>query len=282
MSLNIVHTSVDHAGVDLIYLRDRDLGGIHVRGLVRLLSQYAKSSINPSTVHNAIKALQGVQEISVFEAEILTEGGLQGVQWILEDDLIEVLDYLRDSKKTSEKTKKAAKALTKSLAKAGFKLYAMLHVAPDVLQEKVKALDPRHNPTVAKLLMGVVEEARPWQEMFDAEWRAEAMRITGWQWQWRCMSQFINETIWCQLPDGFKELIDQVNPYDKETGCRENKIHQHLDPDLRAIVEKHVETVKVLMQVSYDRQNFWNIFEAKFGKSFQPSLWMSLGYQDAT
>lgn len=281
MSENIVHTTVDHAGVNLIYLRDKELAGIHVRGLTRLLNKYSKTEISNQTVSNAISALEGVSLINPFGAEILTEGGMQGVKFIFETDLPKVLRKLAQSKRTSDQTKDAAWELLEQLAAAGFKLYAMLHVAPDVLQEKVRALDPRHNPTVAKLLMGVVEDARPWQEMFDAEWRAEAMRITGWQWQWRCMSQFINETVWCQLPDGFKELIDQVNPYDKETGCRENKIHQHLDPDLRAIVEKHVETVKVLMQVSYDRQNFWNIFEAKFGKSFQPSLWMSLGYQDA-
>lgn len=101
---------------------------MHVRGIAKLLECEAR------TVSNQI---EGCVEISVLEAETVTEGGLQGVYLVLGEDLATLLEQIIFSS-VAEPTRRMASALLKKLAAAGFKLAVMLELAPQKLLEDVK------------------------------------------------------------------------------------------------------------------------------------------------
>jgi anti-sigma28 factor (negative regulator of flagellin synthesis) len=122
----IVPTQTSVFGVELIYLEDQDVAGIHIRGLARLLD------CNPWSVHQAKK---NVSLDHVREVEMQTARGMQEVSFILEEGVIQILESIMDGKYKRE-TKSAAKTLYRRYARAGFKLYTMLQVAPKKLKQK--------------------------------------------------------------------------------------------------------------------------------------------------
>ncbi len=124
-SLQTTETNVP--GVELIYLEDQDVAGIHIRGLARLLG------CDQKTVQ---RLTEGVTPQRLLNVEIQTGGGFQGVTFVLEDGVVEILEKLIDGKHKKE-TKDSARALYRQFARAGFKLYTMLKVAPDRLKVKI-------------------------------------------------------------------------------------------------------------------------------------------------
>lgn len=127
MSELILSTKDCEADLGLIYLEDRDVAGIHYRGLARLLG------CDQKTVANAAK---GVNPKYIESIEIQTGGGIQGVNFILEPGVVEALRIIRRSKRIKQETIDAAEDLYDRFAEAGFKLYAMLQVAPSTLKRK--------------------------------------------------------------------------------------------------------------------------------------------------
>jgi hypothetical protein len=128
MGHNIVPTQTNLPGVELIYLNDRDVAGIHYRGLARLLDCDVK------TVSNAAET---VNLEDIIELEIQTTQGLRTVKFLLESGVIQVLKKIRRSNRIKKETCENAEDLYDRFATAGFKLYAMLKVAPEALKEKV-------------------------------------------------------------------------------------------------------------------------------------------------
>ena len=119
---NIVRTQVSDR-VDLIYLSDLGKAGIHIRGLASMLN------CAPMVISRSI---EGVSQDNILELEMQTAGGLQGVTFILERGVVQVLKSIRRSN-CAQATKDAAEELYDRFAEAGFKLYAMLEVAPEAL-----------------------------------------------------------------------------------------------------------------------------------------------------
>lgn len=128
MAENIVPTQTSVPGVELIYLKDQDVAGIHGRGLAKLLG------CPPMTIQRLV---EGVTFEHLLEVEIQTGGGIQGVTFILESGVIQILKAIRRSGRIKQTTKDAAEDLYDRFAVAGFKLYTMLKVAPEALKEKV-------------------------------------------------------------------------------------------------------------------------------------------------
>lgn len=106
--------------INLIYLEDQGIAGIHIRGLAKLLN------CNPKTIQ---RLATGVAFDHIFEAQIQTEGGLQSVTFILEEGVIQILEAIQDGRHKKE-TKLAARDLYRRFARAGFKLYVMLQTNP--------------------------------------------------------------------------------------------------------------------------------------------------------
>lgn len=124
MNNSIVETSRYLEDIGLIYIPGIDKTGIHIAGLSRLLN------CHPQTIKNLLESRQVNQ---VLEAETQTATGLKTIKFILEDGVIEVLEAITLAPKVKIETKQQAMALYRKLALAGFKLYAMMQVAPERL-----------------------------------------------------------------------------------------------------------------------------------------------------
>lgn len=123
----------------------------------------------------------------------------------------------------------------------------------------------------------ILDEPRAWKEHFDSKWIAEAERLTRWDWNWRCMSGFLNATVYGYFPKAMLDKLNEVNPLDSD-GRRPSKQHQHFrqDADEKALV-KHIEIVFTLMQVSASLNEFWRLMTAKFSGVIQLNLDLKVG-----
>jgi hypothetical protein len=108
----------------LIYLEDIKQVGIHTRGLARLLD------CNPKTVQSLLESLGDNQ---ILEAALQTTTGEKTVTFILERAVIAVLKSAALSTKIKPETRQNALDLFERFALAGFKLIAMMKVAPEKL-----------------------------------------------------------------------------------------------------------------------------------------------------
>jgi hypothetical protein len=116
-------------GIVLYWCEELQREGISQRGLSRLLE------CNPATIKNFF---QGVNQVSIFEAEIITEGGIQGATLVDGEGVADLLLELVGSRAKLE-TRNLAKAISKRLAAAGFKLAVMLELAPQQLADQAQA-----------------------------------------------------------------------------------------------------------------------------------------------
>jgi hypothetical protein len=112
-------------GIDLYWIEESGIAGIHVRGIAKLLE------CNPKTVASAIEANQ---QIAPLEAEVLTKQGLRTVTLVTEADLAKILRCIAKSKAKIETRDRADDVLDRLIA-AGFKLAVMLELAPAKLVE---------------------------------------------------------------------------------------------------------------------------------------------------
>ena len=124
---NLQHTTTND-GLGLIYLKDSGVAGINLNGLARMLG------CEVTTVRNACN--QECSKEDTIEVQMPTTSGIQWVYFILESGVMKTLKTIRTGKFKTE-TKLAAEDLYDRFAMAGFKLYAMLKVAPEVLQSMI-------------------------------------------------------------------------------------------------------------------------------------------------
>lgn len=117
-------------GIVLYWVEELGIAGIHVRGIAQLLE------CNPKTIASVLAELQAVTQITPFEAEIITSGGIQAVTLVTESDLPRVLRKIERSK-AKEETRDRAGDVRDRLAAAGFKLLVMLELAPQQLKAQV-------------------------------------------------------------------------------------------------------------------------------------------------
>ncbi len=108
----------------LIYLEDIKQIGIHISGLARLLE------CNAQTVQNLLENLKDNQ---VLEAVLQTTTGEKTVNFILEKAVIDVLEAAVMSTRVKPETRQNAMNLYRGFALAGFKLIAMMKIAPEKL-----------------------------------------------------------------------------------------------------------------------------------------------------
>lgn len=106
---------------------------------------------------------------------------------------------------------------------------------------------------------------------FDDEFQRQAVRISGYEWQWKVMSRFLNEVVYDYLPPTIREELDRVNPC--SGGNRPRRQHQHLADETQAIVKNHISIVQTLMQVSQSRLEFDRLMAAKFANVHQSTIW---------
>lgn len=130
-------------GITLYWVDELNLSGLHMQGMAALLE------CNVGTIQNALK---GCKQITLLEAEILTEGGFQGVSILKESDIAVILRYITRSKAKIE-TRDRADDIRDRLVVAGFKLAVMLELAPEKLVPKIAAKSiPNYLPARTKCM----------------------------------------------------------------------------------------------------------------------------------
>jgi hypothetical protein len=124
---------------------------------------------------------------------------------------------------------------------------------------------------ISQLLPGLVlPEAQHWSERFHPEWRSEAMRLTGWNWGDRCMSRFINRTVYEWFPQAVRDELDRVNP--SIQGNRRNRQHQHLSGEAAEILDKQIDRTYHLMIASATLPHFEQALDQAMTRRYQLSL----------
>jgi hypothetical protein len=126
--------------------------------------------------------------------------------------------------------------------------------------------------TVQNLFGDVISrEPLPWEGCFNRDWRQNAERLTGWKWEYRVMSKFINKHVYDYMPIDVRRVLDEVNPMDNK-GHRVNKQYQHFTQDAFPLLKDHISTVLDLMKASVSEDQFCELMKARFKNVYQLRL----------
>lgn len=117
------------------------------------------------------------------------------------------------------------------------------------------------------LALYIDEEFRPWVKQFPEVFFREVYRLYGWEFKPgnhkhpKYTGQFINKYIYEAMPDGVLDRLRELNPV-HESGNRPRKHHQHLTDDQGVRhLERQIQQVITLMQISDDRSQFQAHFD---------------------
>jgi P63C domain len=98
-----------------------------------------------------------------------------------------------------------------------------------------------------------------WERMFSSSWIEQAEFVTKWKWEWPCMGQFINDSVYAYLPTDVVEALRELNPKNEDKRGRIHKHHQFLQPEIREIVVKHLEQVELLMRAAKGNMDLFKL-----------------------
>lgn len=161
-----------------------------------------------------------------------------------------------------EASAQAAEVLIRSLAKVG--IIALVDEATGYQAERAR-------DELQRLLAKYVsEDFRPWVQVFPDMFFQEIYRLYGWDYKPGnskrpgYVGTIINTYIYDRLPEGVADQLRRVNPK-TGSGSRARKHHQHLTIDTGNIaLDRQIQTVTTLMQVSNDLDEFRMLFARKF------------------
>ncbi|MGL5059027.1 MAG: P63C domain-containing protein [Microcoleus sp.] len=226
-----------------LHCNDAGEGFVSLRGLARMCG-----------VNHQSWGKRGGSQFSVEIDEYLTEYGINvadaGGNNGIPDTIASMVIGFYAEEKQNETAKKYSRA---------FRAYGLRKAIQEVVG--YSSAEPR----IYRL--GEILRRTPanWELMFEPEWIAEAEKITGWKWSYRCMGRFINDCVYAYLPDDVVEVLKGLNPA-SPFGRRSHKHHQFLQPDIRKKVVSHLQTVQTLMQVSDGDMDFFEtLMIKKFG-----------------
>lgn len=108
------------------------------------------------------------------------------------------------------------------------------------------------NPGEKMYTLDMVVRRTPaaWERMFYPSWIEQAELLTKWKWEWSCMGNFINDTVYAYLPNDVVETLRELNPKNEDGRGRVHKHHQFLQPEIRDIVSAHLKEVESLMKAA--------------------------------
>jgi hypothetical protein len=176
-----------------------------------------------------------------------------------------VIEYFAfDARKATKNARDSARAFMQ----AGIRTW--IHGVTGWKPQPISEVNP-----IAFLTASVIREPKKWERHFSPEWIREAERLTGWDWNWGCMGQFIRRSIYDTLPLDFQERLDEVNPVGGN-GKRARKQFQHVNTTVDEKVLKQLigETLG-MMRGSLSEQDYWRSHQNAYGKGFQLTLTFS-------
>lgn len=176
---------------------------------------------------------------SLWTAEIdqyLTDSGFDVGVYNIPDGVPDTIASMVIGFYAEEKQNPTAKKYSRA-----FRAYGLRKAIQDIVGyktpvEKMYSLD-----------MVVRRTPAAWERMFSSSWIEQAECITKWKWEWPCMGQFINDSVYAYLPTDVVEALRELNPKNEDRRGRIHKHHQFLQPEIREIVVKHLEKVELLM-----------------------------------
>ena len=191
----------------------------------------------------AIRKFLTSNQIKVKSAEILTRTGSKTSNLVDEDGILRCLA-------------KYSPSMLVKFAKLGLRAYLHQLAGYQVISTAIAKQSQKPQYYIGM----VTEEPKQWTEHFDAEFRFHARRLTGYEWDWKCMSQFINAVVYDYLPQEVRQELNRVNPLNGKNRLR--KQHQHLAAE--TTLKTHINQLKVCMRVSKSLPIFWDNLRANF------------------
>jgi hypothetical protein len=161
-----------------------------------------------------------------------------------------------------EAAAQAAEILVRSLAMVG--IVALVDEATGYQAERAR------DELQRLLALYVAEDFRPWVKTFPDAFFEEVFRLHGWEYKPGnnkrpgYVGTIINTYIYDRLPEGVAEELQRVNPKNA-SGSRSRRHHQHLTVDTGNVaLDRQIQTVTTLMQVSDNLDQFRTLFAKKF------------------
>ena len=120
------------------------------------------------------------------------------------------------------------------------------------------------SPSQYSILTAVRRDPMPWECLFSSDWIFWAQKTTGWEWDWSCMSHFINWTVYDYLPD---QVVRELKALCRNRdGNRIRKMHQHLTEQTRSLTSAHLQVVEELMKAADGNERLFELLmKNRFG-----------------
>lgn len=156
-------------GIDLFYVEELGRVGIHQSGIARMLECHVQ------TVKNAWAV---VKQEYVFEAEILTDGGIKVVKLADNKGFAAILRSIARSR-CKEETRDRAEQVMDAFVESGFQFEAMMEVAPEQVKEMVDARQPETDAIASDRTMMVLQALAEGQKLLNSTISHMGDRISG-------------------------------------------------------------------------------------------------------
>jgi hypothetical protein len=154
---------------------------------------------------------------------------------------------------------------------AAFSMQKFNRMGIDLWIQSITGWSQRAADTTRYLTGVVLIQPKGWERHYSEEWANEAARLTGWQWEWSCMGQFINEAVYDWMPQEVRAELDIVNPR-TATGKRKNKQHQHFADEASPVLKAHIAEALTLMRSSNSIPEFRELMNRRWKGRFQLRL----------
>jgi hypothetical protein len=260
MANSIVRVVID--GVEFFSVVETGASGMSVSGLARLCGVSR-------------------QQLSYLLNLVAKESAPKRLKALTEEDLwlqTETAKVIGSSKVTRVKIlrSKACALLIKHYAFEGNEKaeYALDKFADKGIANWIQSITgwtPKAAETSLYLTGVVLIEPKQWELHFDEEWIAEAVRLTGWLWEWSVMGKFINEAVYDYMPKEVRAELDKYNPRGR-SGKRPNKQHQHFSDEAKPVLQSHIREVLTLMKSATSIPEFRELMSRRWTRRYQLSL----------
>jgi hypothetical protein len=164
----------------------------------------------------------------------------------------------------------AAEILQRALARVG--IIALVDEATGYQADRAR------NELQLLLEKFVVEEMRPWVQLFPNTFFKGIYKVYGWQYREgsnarpQVVGQFINRYVYGQLPPIVLDELKSRNPV-TDGGRRRHKHHQFLTEDIGIPpLDRHLAVVTMLMTLANGKEEFKELFAKAFPKRGDQTL----------
>lgn len=188
MAISIVREERD--GIEFFTVEDTGESGMSVSGLAKLcgFSQQAVSRLlNQLTTGKAVK---GLENFASVDFQLTTGTGKHNRKIVKDSICAAVIGYYAIEHKKTEA------------------MFSLVKFAAMGLREWIQDITgwtPERRSVIALFSDVVQREPLSWELHFSPSWIRNAERLTGYRWEWKVMSKFINRCVYSYMPKDVRE-----------------------------------------------------------------------------